>query len=64
VNYFNPTGEKAVLSIYNISGQNLKEFNIQHSTFNIPLDVVPGIYFVRVVTSTRVYVEKIIVHSL
>jgi hypothetical protein len=71
VNYYNPINyqlstinDNAVLSIYNISGQNLKEFNIQNSSFNIPLDVVPGVYFVRVVTSSRVYVEKIIVHSL
>jgi hypothetical protein len=59
VNYNRPSNEKALLSIYNITGQKLIEFNIKHSTFNIPLDFSPGIYFVKAETSDKIYVRKV-----
>ena len=63
VNYSNPDNEKVALSIYDITGQNLKEVSILSrfigTQFSIHLDVAPGVYFVKVITTSKVYTQKV-----
>ena len=63
VDYFNPTGEKAEMSIFNITGQLESSIrNLETGTFHTALKDAPGIYFVKVVTSSRIYIQKIVVN--
>ena len=62
VNYNNHANEKALLSIFNIAGQNIRtDVKISNGNYQANIDVAPGAYFVKVIASGKVYVQKIFV---
>jgi hypothetical protein len=60
VSYSNPDNEPAYLSFYNITGELIKsKVSISNGTYHTNLDIAQGIYFVKVVSESNVYVRKV-----
>jgi len=58
--YNNPSDKKAVLSVYNLNGQQIMpDKNISNGTYKYKLNVPTGFYVVRLLTVDKVYTQKI-----
>ena len=60
VNYNNPGNEQADLKVYTVTGDLLTDkVSLTNGTYHTQLNVAPGIYLVKVVSSSNVYVQKV-----
>ena len=60
VNYYNPTGHEALLSVYNTLGQLInKAVKINNGSSELNLNVAEGNYIVKVISNDKVYTTKV-----
>ena len=60
VNYYNPTGHEALLSVYNTLGQLVnKAVKINNGSSELNLNVAEGNYIVKVISNDKVYTTKV-----
>jgi hypothetical protein len=64
VNYNEPSGQKAVMSLYDIEGRKAQQDEaVNVGVTNYKTRVAPGAYFVKVVSPGKVYIKKILINN-
>jgi hypothetical protein len=60
VNYNNPDNLQADMRIYDVTGQVIEtHISLSNGLYHTTLDVAPGVYVVKVISSDRVYIQKV-----